>query len=203
MFVFKYLRFVKILLILFLPLILVNSSALFAENPNKTFSSLTFKLNLLTNTNRNTLHQYWSPYLGGEAEVETPFYAGNIQAGLHLFQFNGKQEAYVDYWVTFLYISWGRDISLLSQIKWFNGIRIGSYQMRFDDTEINPTQRVESELAAGFDSRFKIEISSQWSCQLGIGYIVVFTHKKLELMNLSVGVAYMIDSPTWLMEFLR
>jgi hypothetical protein len=184
-------------------LILPNHSRLYAEDPDQTFKSLSFRLNLLTNTNRNTLHQYWTAIIGGEAEVELPFYAGKIKAGLHLFQFNGINEEYPDYLVSYFYIGWGGDISLSSQISWFNGIRLGSYQMRFDDTDINPTQRFESELGAGIDSRLDLKISTRWSGQIGIGYIAIFTHKKLELINLSIGISYTIDSPSWFTELLK
>jgi len=178
-------------------------SKLYAENTDKTFQSATFRINLVTNINRNTLHQYWNPLLGGEAEIETPFYAGEIRVGLHLYQFNGKTDDYPDYLVGFFYIGWGVEIPLISQLGWFNGIRLGSYQMGFDDTDINPTQRVESELAVGIDTGLNLKLSSRWQGHVGIGYIAVFTQKKIELLNLSVGISYTINSPDWLREFLK
>ena len=135
--------------------------------------------------------------------MEMPFYTGDIRAGLQLFQFNGRSETYPDYLVSFLYIGWGVKIPLISQLDWFNGIRLGSYQMRFDDTDINPTQRVESELGIGFDSGLNLKMSSNWRCQMGVGYIVVFTYKKLELLNFSVGISYTFNAPAWLTEFLK
>jgi len=131
---------------------LLSNSQLFAEDSDPAFKSVTIRINLLTNTNRNILHSYWQPLLGGEAEVEMPFYAGNIRAGIHLSQFNGRSEMSPDYLVSFFYIGWSGDISLFSNLGWVNGLRFGSYQMRFDDTDINPTQRVESELGMSIDS---------------------------------------------------
>jgi hypothetical protein len=75
--------------------------------------------------------------------------------------------------------------------------------MSFDDTDINPTQRVESELGVGIDSGLNLKLSSRWHGHVGLGYIVVFTHKKLELINLSIGVSYTIDAPAWLTEFFK
>jgi hypothetical protein len=189
-------------LYVFLSLTLTNSQ-LFAKGSDPAFTSLTFRLNLLTNTNRSTLHDYWKPLIGGEAEIEMPFYTGNIKAGLQLFQFNGRIDAYPDYLASYLYIGWGAEISLLSHFGWVNSIRLGSYQMRFDDTDINPTQRVESELGAGIDSGLYLSISSRWRGHIGLGYIVVFTYKKLEFLNFSVGFSYTLDAPSWLTELLK
>ena len=191
-----------LVLFVFLTLLFSNSQ-LFAEDSDPAFKSVTFRFNLLTNTNRNILHHYWEPLIGAEAEVEMPFYSGNMRAGLQLFQFNGRSENYPDYLVSFLYIGWGVEIPLFSHLDWFNGIRLGSYQMRFDDTDINPTQRVESELGAGIDSGFNLKISSRWCGHVGVGYIVVFTYKKLELLNFSLGISYMFDAPVWLTELLK
>jgi len=192
-----------ILFIIAFLIILPIQSRLYADDEDNAFKFISLRLNLLANTNRNTLHQYWTPFWGGEVEVDMPFYAGDIRAGLHLYQFDGKNEEYADYLVTYYYVGWGWKIALSSHINWFNGLRLGSYQMRFDDTDINPTQKIESELATGVDSRFNLKISSQWSGQIGIGYIVVFTHKKLELVNLSIGISYTFDSPDWLTEILK
>jgi len=182
---------------------LLSGSQLLAEDSATAFKSLSFRLNLLTNTNRNILHHYWEPVIGGEAEVEMPFYAGNMRAGLQLFQFNGRSETYPDYLVSFLYIGWGVEISLFSQLDWYNGIRLGSYQMRFDDTDINPTQRIESELGFGVDTGLNLKISSGWRSHIGVGYIVVFTYKKIELLNFSVGISYTLAAPAWLTELLK
>jgi hypothetical protein len=199
----KYTRNNSISFFIFFLLIFPIFSLLYAEITDNTFSSLSFRLNLLTNTNRITLHDDWTPFWGGEVEIELPFYTGDIRAGLHLFQFNGTNETYPDYLVSYFYIGWGGDILLSSKISWFIGIRTGSYQMRFDDTDINPTQRTESELAAGVDSRLNLKFSSKWTGQLGIGYIAVFTNKQIDLINLSIGVTYTIDSPVWLMDLLK
>jgi len=193
------------LILIFLILILHVSinSCLYAEEVDQSFTSIAFKLNLQTNTNRNLLHRFWIHNLGAEAEIEMPFYAGDMRAGLHLYQYNGRNEIYPDYLVSFFYIGWGVNVTLSSKISWFNGIRLGSYQMSFDDTDINSTQKEESELAVGIDSRVNLNISKKWSGQIGIGYISVFTYKRIQLLNLTIGIAYTIDSPTWLTEFFR
>jgi len=184
-------------------ILLYPNSPLCAQKSNKAFESISFRINLLANSNQNSLHRYWEPLFGGEAEIEMPFYEGQMSAGLQLFQFTGRKEKFPDYLVSFIYLRWGVEITLFSQVTWFNGIRLGSYQMRFDDTDINPTQRVESELGVGIDSGLNLKISSKWYGHVGIGYVVVFTYKKLELLNLSLGISYTIDAPSWMKELLK
>ena len=184
-------------------ILLATTTILFSEDSDSSFKSLSFKISCLTNMNRNLLHQYWEPFIGGEAEIKVPFYAGSLSAGLQLFQFNGRSEIYPDYLVSYFYMGWGGEIHLNSCLGGIIGIRLGSYQMNFNDTDINPTQKVESELAAGIDTGINLKINSKWQSHIGIGYIAVFTYKKIELLNLSIGISYTIDSPFYLREFLK
>lgn len=181
----------------------VTTTFLFAEDSDSAFKTLSFKINCLTNTNRNLLHQYWQPFIGGEVEVKMPFYAGNISVGLQLFQFKGISEIYPDYLVSYFYMGWGGEYHINSTLSGIIGIRLGSYQMNFDDTDINPTQKVESELASGIDGGINLKINSKWRSHIGIGYITIFTYKKIELLNISLGISYTIDTPSYLKEFLK
>ena len=82
-------KITTLILFLFL-LVLLPHSPLIAEDSDPAFKSVTFGINHLTNTTHNALHHYWEPLVGGEAEIGIPFYAGNMRAGLHLYQFNGR-----------------------------------------------------------------------------------------------------------------
>ena len=176
------------------------SSPLYAEEP---FDTITFRLNFLTNTNRNTFHQYWDPKIGMEGVGEMPFYLGSIEGGLHLFSFEGKSGDYPEFTSTYIFVGWGMNIPFSKDFSWYNGLRIGIYQMRFDDNEIHPTQALESELGMGLSTRFDIGIYSKLNLHLGADYIAVFTQKRLEFTFLKIGVSYTIDSPGWLREFLK
>jgi len=167
------------------------------------FKTITLGLNLLTNSNRNTFHQYWEPIYGIEAIGEVPFYLGSLEGGLFLFSFNGKSIDYPEFFSLYLFAGWGIKINFGSDLSWYNGLRIGTYQMRFDDNQIHPTQAVESELGAGIGSRFDLPILERLQLHLGIDYLIVFTQKKLEFVVLKAGISYTVDSPGWLKDFLK
>ena len=177
-----------------------TGSPLFSEEP---FQTITFRLNLLTNTNRSTFHQYWDPRYGMEVIGEMPFYLGSVEGGLHLFSFNGKSADYPEFMSIYIFAGWGINISFGPDLRWYNGLRIGTYQMSFDDSEIHPTQVLESELGTGLSTRIDIGIYRRLNFHLGADYIVIFTHKKLEFAIVKTGISYTFDSPGWLKEFMK
>ena len=65
---------ISLILFVFLTLLQPNSQ-LYAEDTAHAFKSVTFRINLVTNTNRNLLHQYWKPLAGGEAAIEVNAHA--------------------------------------------------------------------------------------------------------------------------------
>jgi hypothetical protein len=95
------------------------------------------------------------------------------------------------------------NLPVYPQISWYNGLRFGNYLMSFDDEDINPTQVDESELGFGLNSRLEFGLSGRWNINIGIGYLVVYTKKRLELTMISIGLSYMIDSPQWLKDLLK
>ena len=196
----------SIFIYLFLIMIQITGAErqiLFAEDAKESFESMTLGLECVSNLNRNTFHQYWDPAYGAKISIEMPFYYGTIHSGVELYPYNGKNESFPDFFSAYFFLGWSKDIQVSSGIYWYNGLRVGSYRMSFDDDEINETQVVESELGVGLDSWLKLDLSSAWSVHCRICYLVVYTHKHLKFTMFSAGFSYTFDSPQWLKEFMK
>jgi hypothetical protein len=176
---------------------------LFAEDTKESFESMTLGIDCISILNHNTFHQYWDPAIGAKISIETPFYYGDIRSGVELYPFNGKNESFPDFFSAYFFLGWGKYFQVSSGLHWYNGLRVGSYRMSFDDDEIDETQVVESELGFGFDSGLKLNISSNWAIHGQFYYLVVYTKKHLEFTMFSAGCSYTFDSPQWLKEFLK
>jgi hypothetical protein len=132
-----------------------------------------------------------------------PFYWGTIQGGGHFYPYSGKSEFQPDFFSLFIFIGWGPGLEISGKVRWYNGIKIGSFQMYFDDSDIHESQALESELGVGFNTRFDYILTKSWSIQVGADYLYVYTYKPLELFMINAGLSYTFDSPGWLKEFLK
>jgi hypothetical protein len=180
-----------------------GKNELHAQSKTQAFDSFKIGLKFITNTNRNTFHNYWNPEKGFECFAEMPFYYGSVQAGVHVFLYNDKDNDIPEFLTRYFYLGWGKELPLPLKINWFNGFRVGSYQMIFDDDEINETQIMESELGAGLSSRLSYPVYKKLMVGISVSYIAVFTYKKVELTFISVGADYTFTTPKWIKDILE
>jgi len=196
----------KISTFLSLVLILIvypGAQSLLAVENQKPFSTIAIRISGAHNSNRNTFHEFWEPELGAELLLETPFYLGDIQAGIHLYSYSGRDSYQPDFKSVYIFIGWGLGFRLFQGIQWYNGLQLGSYQMYFDDSDIDESQVLESELGVGLNTRFDFNLTNSWSLRLGAAYLHVYTKKPLELIMITAGVSYTFDTPEWLKEILK
>ena len=167
------------------------------------FSTFNLQLSGAFNINTNTFHQFWDPETGGELIIEMPFYFGDIHAGLHVFPYSGKSEYQPDFLSMYIFVGWGPKITLLKDIYWYNHVRVGSFQMYFDDSDIHESQALESELGFGAFTEFEYQFYTNWLVHTSLGYIYVVTNKPLELVMVTVGFSYTFTSLEWLRKFMQ
>ena len=167
------------------------------------FSTIKIGMNYLQNVNRTIFHNYWDPKSGCDLFMEFPFYFGTIKTGLHLFSYKSRESGVPGFRTYFYYIGWGLEVPLIKILKSYWGFSIGSHQMTFDDKEINETQVTESELSSSFDAGLRFKIRRQTYLHLGSNYLIIYTHKRIELFFISFGIATLFKTPGWLRKFLE
>lgn len=175
-----------------------------AQEPDREpFDSLTVVLRGVTNVNRNLFHDFWDPGAGVELGAESPFYAGRVELGLQFQPFSARRPAQPDFLSWYAYVGWGIDARVPFGLVWYNGLRVGTYAMRFDTERVVSETRTEQELAAALTSRLRVPLGSGWAFDGSTRYRVVFTRRRVELLFVTLGVARSFGTPGWLQDFLR
>lgn len=187
------------------PLTVITVLLLMVDSPQaqsrEAFDSLEIGVQYVVNTNRNVFHDFWAPGRGIDAFIETPFYYGAVQAGLHAFPFYGQETSISDFQTVFVYLKWGLRWSLLNKLDWFNHISIGSNIVIFDKAQ--GYSRYENELGMGLDSGVSYPVYKNIAINFSGSYNVIFTHKQIKLAFLSAGMSYSLSTPGWLKAFLE
>lgn len=186
-------------ILLLLPL-LILLGGLFAQTA-KPFETLDIGLQYVANTNRNVFHDYWAPGRGIDAFIETPFYYGTMQAGLHAFPFYGLETSISDFQTVFVYLKWGKRWSLLNKLDWFGRVGVGSNIMIFEKGW--SYSRYENELGMSLDSGVSYPVYRNIAFNFSGSYNVIFTHKRIKLTFISAGLSYSVSTPRILREFLE
>jgi len=193
---FKFLLLITILVCVF-----YNYPAVSKENSDA-FTNIKLGLNFIKNTNNNVFHEYWAPDQGVEFYGQMPFYFGQIEGGIHFVPYENRA-AVPEFLSFYYYLGWGETLKFLGPVTWYNGLRIGNYNMNFDDSNINETQRSESELCVGLQSKIRYSIFSNFEVELSAIYLKVFTYKRVELAFISAGLTYGFSTPQWIREILE
>lgn len=174
--------------------------SLHAQTPPP-FTTLEAGLQGVVNTNRNDFHTFWRPGTGMKGYLGTPFYFGEVQAGVQLFPYTGRQGGISDFNSIFIYLGWGYRLSLPGQLAFITGFSIGSDLMIFERAE--GYQKHESELAGSLDLRLSYLIRDRWAVNLSSRYQVIYTARPIRLAFLSAGASYLFATPEWLRIFLE
>lgn len=183
-------------------LLMMVYQSLQAQSRIEPFTTMSLSLSYTINVNHNQFHDYWRPGQGVNLAIQTPFHWGVVQAGLQYVPHRSHTitPSFDSY---YLFLGWGFPFQLLRRIHWLNALQAGNYYMVFDDSQINVTQRHESELGMALYSVLSWRIYKQFHSYGAVRYLKVFTYKHLELTYLSFGVAYVLKTPGWLIRVLK
>jgi hypothetical protein len=177
-----------------------TNECLAGEKP--AFDTVDIGLQVITNTNRNDFHRQWASSPGLEGYLLTPFYLGDFHLGVRGVSFESRPADLMDYLSVFVYAGWGLSWALPYNLKGFTGFSIGSDQMWFE-REDRPGSKRESEFGLAINTRLSAPLPGRWAVTAGGSYTEIFTHKRIRLVFLSVGVSRTLDLPGWLREFLK
>ncbi|MFB0516534.1 MAG: hypothetical protein ACETWG_08015 [Candidatus Neomarinimicrobiota bacterium] len=164
------------------------------------FNSLLIGLQVTENYNQEVFRNYWEPEMGVEGLISMPFYSGVAHAGVQLTWFSGKNKSYPNFFNIHPFLGWGFRMSLPYRSSWYFCVRIGIDQMIFDQLE--GYEKSESEVASSLNTMFSMPIHRDCHMLLSTGYKTIFTQKRIHLLQISAGMAYIIRTPPWLKGFL-
>jgi len=100
-------------------------------------------------------------------------------------------------------MGWGVEFKTLRLLKFYSGLNIGSFQMDFEDEDIEEGLVSESELGIEFMLRLSFQILKNANLNIEGSYLRIFTNMKIDLLYVSAGIDYSFNSPDWLRDFLN
>jgi len=167
------------------------------------FEKIKIGIQYTNNFNRNIFHNTWHPSGGIKGFFETPFYFGRTQFGLRIMNFKTKDLNIPEFSSWFVYAGWGVEFKTLRLLKLYTGLNIGSFQMDFEDEDIEEGLVSESELGIEFMVRLSFQILKNANLNIEGSYLRIFTNIKIDLLYVSAGIDYSFSSPDWLKDFLN
>jgi hypothetical protein len=175
--------------------------AALGQESARAFGSIALTLSAGADVNSSAFHDRWDPGLGVEAGIELPFYLGMVEAGAQQFSNRSRVPGVPGFRSRLYYVGWGLDVPAASRLRWYNGFRLGVYDMAFHDGTVPPDE--ESELSIGLHSRASLRLTRRWEAGVGGRYTVTLTSERIRQLVLAAGVSYRFDTPGWLKDFFE
>jgi hypothetical protein len=173
-----------------------------AAQRSPAFGTITLGLSITRNINRNAFHERWAPGTGFGATAETPFHAGHVELGAEQLGFDARTAAAPGFRGRYYFAGWHLQFEPHSRIRLGQGIRLGSFTMRFDDPSLPEGRRDESEIAIELVTRAAWRLDRRWRATVSGQYRHTWTEPSIRLFNVTAGVSRAFDSPRWLRDFL-
>ncbi len=179
------------------------SSYIIAQSKTDVFSITRLNINIVINKSTDELNRLWNAKPGFEASVEMPFYYGTIVGGIRFLPYRAKGNIHHNINAAFYFAGWGQKLNLPVSLEWYNGFKVGAFEMTFDGDSLSDEQHHKLQLSAGVSSRMSLYIIHNFMLFVAVDYAAVFTHKRIELFLLSGGISYSFATPIWLKNFLK
>ena len=197
--------------IILLLLFVISSEQLICSVHNNPFDYLEISIQLTQNVNHNTFHEFYESKNGGKASFNTPFYWGNVQASFKLMPFIARRENNANFIILQPDIKWGKNIYLSDKITLFNSVGIGIDIFYFankkfssiDGILLSFTEKTESEIVLSFSSKISHSLNNNIYLNLEFSNDIIFTYKKINLVDMHIGMAYLITTPRWIKLILE
>jgi len=166
------------------------------------YDSLEVGVHYIENVNYNGFHDFWRHGRGAGVFAVMPVYPGDVQGGVRFLSFGRKPDGVPGFKSVFVYLGLGKKWTLVPWLGLYTGIDVGSEQMLFDE-RVEGGNSIESEFAVNFGARLSPALRDNWALNISGNYEVVFTHKPIHLVVITVGVSRSFTTPRWVKEFLQ
>ncbi len=156
-----------------------------------------------SNVNRNEFHSYWDMGYAGAVDAVTPFYLGRASLLIRVGAGDAIPGAASSGFTSIfgaLGLRVGRDI--VPRLRTDVGVHIGLTEWIFSGESSAPV-RYELELGSEGSLRADYEFASRWHAIAEASYQITFTHERIELAYVSVGLARSFGTPGWMRGILK
>jgi hypothetical protein len=144
----------------------------------------------------------WSPSVGVELRVLFPFHAGSVELGASQVSYDARIAGLPSFRARHAFFGWGAGIPVLRRLAWRTGVRLGVYDLQFDDETLPDYAQSENEVATELMTELGLDLGRGWSVIGGAGGRLVFTEPRMRQLTLSGSLRRTFVSPEWLRDFL-
>ncbi len=173
------------------------------EKSTNAFSEFTIEAGYTNNLSSGDIEEYWESGNAAAFSISTPFYFGTVGIGIDASIFESKLKGRPDFKTFFINLSWMKGIRLLGFSQLNAGVKVGSYNMLFDDNNLTEFESNESELAVSAIAQYDTEVVEELRIYLRPEFLTVFTNKRLKLFIITAGLSYTFNSPQWIRDILE
>jgi hypothetical protein len=166
------------------------------------FGTISPSLALAGELARNASLDPWEPSPGFELVVRTPFYAGSVALGVQQLSHESGRTGVPGFRARYVFVGWSYELAPLPRLTVAPGLRVGIYDMQFDDESLPAYARSENEMAAALSAEAAYPIRGRWSAVAGLDARLVFTEPRMRQLGVTAGLRYAFASPEWLRAFL-
>ncbi len=161
--------------------------------------AITIQLN--RELNQTPFNQFWREGDGFSLIYQTPFYRGNITAGMAYTPYHGKTSDRPDYQSYFISLGWFYPFCLPFKFQYAPGIRFGNYLMNFDiDSDEN---KYESEIGYDIFCFLERPITDQVCFNIELSRTTVSTYEALTFSHIRTGLTFKINETKWLEDLFK
>lgn len=174
-----------------------------AQEAREPFDRLDVALHAIADTGNQDFHDYWDAGRGLGLEAATPFYAGSLSTLVRFMDndaVRGAGTPSMNAWG--LWAGWwaGRDVT--ESVRLSLGASLGITQWEFPEEDNDALGR-ESEIGIEAGARVGWSFTPRWGVAVTGSLQRTFTHERIDLVLVSVGVVRTFGTPEWLRAGLR
>ncbi|HEU4828208.1 MAG TPA: hypothetical protein VFT04_03330 [Gemmatimonadales bacterium] len=190
-----------------LTLLFLAATALPADAQSPSPSSVPFgtaalSLGVALDAGRSANLAGWEPSPGIEIRALFPFYTGTVEIGIAQSSLDSRVADVPGFRARYTFIGWGAALRPVRRLRWRTGVRLGVYDLQFDDESLPEYARSENEVATELVTELDGSLGRGWSVIGGAGGRLVFTEPRIRELTLSAGLRRTFVSPEWLRDFL-
>ena len=149
-----------------------------------------------------------------QLSLQTPFYAGDLEAGLRYTQVTNAPgfQDYSDFQTAFIYLGWGYDFAVSERFRIGPLLRFGTSFFHYDEAKgyTGPSagwtyefDTSESEFAYELLLRGVYRLSESISAHTELTYNRTLTYHPIRLTYITAGITYTFHTPQWLKKVLK
>ena len=158
------------------------------------FSKIDLQLQATVNVNRNQFHEFWRQGRGGALSLSTPFYWGILEMGAVIHRYDAAADV-PGFGVLWIFAGLSAEWKLLGPIKIQPGIRLGNYQMSFDDANTTYSGlATESDFTMSTGLALRINLTNSFALSVRADHVRVHTEPMLRFWYTSGGMSLTIPA---------